>query len=192
MKKIILFFCVLQYTMIAFAQERDACAMEVELGAGMTFGTSKLGSAGFDGTKIGETGFIEIRYNFEKVPVDLGLHIGGTIFGRTMNETREKLNFPSGNFMVTSDYNFRSWNPDYVLFAGMGVGFAKIGNSAQIEYLGNGGYADNGPGGSVCFMPRIGIELWRYLRLTFSYVAEERANNHFSLTIGIALCGGRK
>lgn len=108
MKKIILFFCVLQYTMIAVAQERDACAMEVELGAGM------------------------------------------------------------------------------------GVGFAKIGNSAQIEYLGNGGYADNGPGGSVCFMPRIGIELWRYLRLTFSYVAEERANNHFSLTIGIALCGGRK
>ena len=192
MKKTVALLCTMLCTMLSFAQERDIKAIEVEIGAGMTFGASKLKNAGFDKTKIGETGFVEIRYNFKQAPVDLGLHIGGTIFGRTIKDTGEKLNFSSGNFMVTSDYNFRFWNPNYTVFAGLGVGVAKFGNSAQTEYRGDGIYVDNGTNSSVCFMPRVGVELWQHLRLTMSYVIEERANSHFNLTIGVAIGGGCK
>lgn len=192
MKRFVTFLCALLCTMISFAQERDIRAIEVEIGAGMTFGASKLEKAGFTKTKIGETGFVELRYNFKQAPVDLGLHIGGAIFGRTVKNTGDKLNFSSGNFMVTSDYNFRFWNPNYTVFAGVGVGLAKFGNSAQTEYRGDGVYVDNGSNSSVCFMPRVGVELWQHLRLTLSYVIEERANSHFNLTVGVAIGGGGK
>ena len=191
--KNLLLLCALFSVAMSAAQEREFRAIEVELGAGLTCGASRLGSAGFDNNRIGETGFVEVRYNFNQAPVDLGFHAGGTIFGRTMRPAGEKLNFSSGNFLITSDYNCRFVYPEWLtLFAGLGVGYATFGNSAQIRYQGDGVYTDNGPGGSLCVMPRIGVELWHHLRITCAYVIEERANRHFAVTLGVAIGGGRR
>lgn len=191
--KNLLLFCAILVAMIhpVYAQQRDIKAIEVEIGGGITFGASKLRGVGFDKTEVGQTGFVEIRYNLNRIPVDIGLHLRGTVFGREMQKIGEHLNFSSGNFMITSDYNYRR-NSNCMLFAGLGVGFASFGNSAQIEYLDDGSYMDNGSNGSICVMPRIGVELWHHLRLTCAYIFEERANGHFNLSIGIAIGGGRK
>lgn len=190
MKRLLLLFALFG-SLTASAQQREVRAIEVELGVGMTFGASELSSAGFDKNRIGETGFVEIRYNWKRLPIDVGLHLGGTIFGREIRESGEKLNFSSGNFMLTSDYNYRR-KSNCSLFAGLGIGYATFGHSAQTEYAGDGGYTDNGSSGSFCIMPRVGIELFHRLRLTCAYVVEERANRHFSLSLGIAIGGGHK
>lgn len=191
MKKLIV-LCAVLATLLpsAYAQRRDVKAIEVEIGGGMTFGAAQLSSAGFDKTKAGETGFIELRYNFIYLPIDIGLHAGGTVFGREQ-ASGEKLNFSSGNFMVTADYNRRRTS-NCMWFAGLGVGLASLGNSAKTEYMEDGGYTDNGSGSSLCFMPRIGVELFHHLRLTAAYTLEERANRHFLLSLGIVIGGGRK
>ena len=191
MKNLSLLFCALLCVLTGSAQQREVRAIEVELGVGLTTGAARLQHIGFDKNRTGETGFIEIRYNWRRLPVDVGLHIGGTIFGREMRESGEKLNFSSGNFMLTSDYNYRR-DSNCSLFAGLGIGYATFGNSAQTEYVGNGGYKDNGSSSSFCVMPRVGVELFHRLRLTCAYVIEERANRHFSLSLGIAIGGGSK
>ncbi|MCM1218769.1 MAG: hypothetical protein NC548_30155 [Lachnospiraceae bacterium] len=190
MKRLLLLFTLFGI-LTTSAQQREVRAIEVELGVGMTSGAVRLQSVGFDKNRTGETGFIEIRYNWKRLPIDVGFHIGGTIFGREMRESGEKLNFSSGNFMLTSDYNYRR-NSNCSLFAGLGIGMATFGNSAEMQYVGDGGYTDNGSSGSFCVMPRVGVELFHRLRLTCAYVIEEQANRHFSLTLGIAIGGGRK
>ncbi|MCM1301316.1 MAG: hypothetical protein NC250_00545 [Alistipes senegalensis] len=191
MKKLSLLFVLLCVLTTVSAQQREVRAIEVELGVGLTSGAARLQDVGFDKNRTGETGFIEIRYNWKRLPIDVGFHIGGTIFGREMRESGEKLNFSSGNFMLTSDYNYRR-DSNCSLFAGLGIGMATFGNSAELEYVGDGGYTDNGSSGSFCVMPRVGVELFHRLRLTCAYVIEEQANRHFSLTLGIAIGGGRK
>lgn len=191
MKKLPVLCALLCALTTVSAQQREVRAIEVELGVGLTGGAARLQSVGFDKNRTGETGFIEIRYNWKRLPIDVGLHIGGTIFGREMRESGEKLNFSSGNFMLTSDYNYRR-DSNCSLFAGLGIGCAKFGNSAEMQYVGDGGYTDNGSSGSFCVMPRVGVELFHRLRLTCAYVIEEQANRHFSLTLGLAIGGGRK
>ena len=177
MKNLSLLFCTLLCVLTVSAQQREVRAIEVELGIGLTAGAARLQHIGFDKNRIGETGFIEIRYNWKRLPVDVGLHIGGTIFGREMRESGEKLNFSSGNFMLTSDYNYRR-DSNCSLFAGLGIGYATFGNSAQTEYVGDGGYKDNGSRISFCVMQRGGVELFPRLRFTCASVIDERANRH--------------
>lgn len=193
MRPLSLFFAALCAccTTASFAQQRDVRPVEVELGIGMTCGAATLRSAGFDRNKIGETAFAEVRYNFRRLPVDVGFQVRGTIFGREIEASGEKLNYSSGNFMVTADWNlFRRRHPNCVLFAGLGAGMALFGGSAQTQHVGNGVYVDNGSSGSACFMPRVGVELWHHLRVTCGYLVEERANRHLSLTVGAAIGGG--
>lgn len=173
------------------SQQRPVRALEAELGGGITFGASALHAAGFDKAKTGATGFFELRYNMRRLPLDVGFRIGGTVFGREICRTGEKLNFSSGNFMAVVDYTYRR-SSGCMLFAGAGMGLATLGNSASIECLGDGGYVDNGSDRSFCFMPRVGVEFWHRLRLTCSYMVEDKANRHFDLTVGIAIGGGRK
>ncbi len=187
----LLFFYFLFCAAMPNAQERDIRAVEVEVGGGMTFGAARLRHAGFDKTELGETGFMEIRYNPKRLPMDFGFQIRGTVFGRERRQNGEKLNFSSGNFVLTSDYNYRR-NSNCMFFAGLGVGMSTFGNSARIEPLGNGAYVDNGSSSSICIMPRVGVEFWHRLRLTGAYVFEERANRHFDLSVGIAIGGGCK
>lgn len=189
MKKLLL-ICLLFFATASWAQQREVRAFEVELGAGTTFGANRLRGVGFGKCGWGETAFVEARYNFKRLPIDLGFQLRGTIFGRK-DYLGGWLNFSSVNYMLTSDYNFRR-NTNCTLFAGVGVGMVSIDGSAQTEIIDLGGYTDNGPSGSACVMPRVGVELFHRLRLTFSYLMEERAHRQFHLTVGVAIGGGKK
>ena len=168
-------------------------AIEVEIGGGITTGIARLRGSGFDKYPVGGAGFIEIRHNQESFPLDIGFQIRGTIFDREITRYGKTLEFSSVNLMITSDYNFRS-RSDYSFFAGFGFGYVSFGKTSQIEYFPQYEYFSNygGKEGSLCLMPRVGVELWHHLRLTASYLIEEKANRHFSLTLGVVFGGGRK
>lgn len=192
MKKNLLLLCATLFATTLSAQEHYSRPIAVEMGTGLTFGASKLCCSGLENTAVGGTWFVEARYNFNQIPVDVGFHTGATVFGRTISAFSSKAIFLSGNFMAVADYNFRLRNPACVVFTGLGAGMAAFRHSAQTTYYSDGSYSDLGQSVSVCLMPRAGIELWQRLRLTLSYLIEEPANSHLSLTVGIVIGCGRK
>lgn len=169
--------------------DKEAGRIEGEIGGGVAFGSGK---SGFDRNDPGATFHAELRYNLRRLSLDVGVQAGGTIFHRTAHRAGE-LKFRSWNILAVSDYNFRRCRK-VSLFAGIGLGYAFLDNSAPIRFDDTqtnwGGFSTGTKTGSLCFMPRIGIEYWQRLRLTGAYCLEERANSHFSLTLGIVLGGG--
>ncbi len=97
--------------------------------------------------------------------------------------------------MAVADYNFRR-RRNVSFFAGAGVGYAFLDNSAPVVFDDTqsnwGGFSTGSRSGSLCFMPRIGVELFHHLRVTFDYKLQERANCHFGLSLGVVFGGGRR
>lgn len=174
------------------AQSSEICRIgrvEGELGTGVVFGADKLN---FDDSNTGGTFQVELRYNLRRIPLDVGLQIGGTIFQRT-SDYAGVLKFKTWNVTVVSDYNFRQCKP-VSFFAGLGVGYAALDNSSPIVFENSqpnwGGFSAGHKTASICIMPRAGVELWHRLRLTCFYKWEEKANRHFGVTLGIVFGGG--
>ena len=152
---------------------------EGEIGGGLSFG------AAF---------YAEARYNVQLLPLDVGVQVGGTIFHRESDHAGQ-LKFRSWNVMAVADYNFRR-RRNVSFFAGAGVGYAFLDNSAPVVFDDTqsnwGGFSTGSRSGSLCFMPRIGVELFHHLRVTFDYKLQERANRHFGLSLGVLFGGGRR
>lgn len=163
--------------------------IEGEVGAGVVFGTDKLG---FDKINPGAVCYAEIRHNFRKLPLDAGLHVAGTIFHRESDKAGQ-LKFKSWSFIAVTDYNFLQ-KSKVSFFAGAGVGYASSEHSAPIVFDDSqpnwGGFSTGGKKGAFCFMPRAGVELFHHLRVTAAYKLADKANSHFDLTIGVAFGGG--
>lgn len=189
--KQILLICFLMLGFMANAQiaelEKGVRSIEVEVGGGAILGAGKLN---FDKAKPGGMGFGEIRYNFRRQPIDVGVQVSGNVFNRSSRETGN-LGFTSVNCLVVSDYNFRR-TKNISLFTGLGLGLAWHENSAPITYIGETGYIIGGANKSFCFMPRVGAEFFHRLRITLNYKLEEKANRHFNISAGIVFGGGRR
>lgn len=85
----------------------------------------------------------------------------------------------------TADYNFRQGgkvNP----FVGMGVG---LGLHNAVEDVTDD---PNDRTATVMIAPRVGVELWRHLRLTLTANLSCKYYNNLSLTIGYVIGGGKK
>ena len=193
MKKLIFAFallCCIQgnaQTSQSTVADRKVGRIEGEIGGGFSFGADKLN---FDKNKLGATFYAEARYNMQRVPLDIGVQAGGTIFhGESVNAGQ--LKFRTWNVMAVSDYNFRRCKK-ISLFAGIGLGYASLDNSAPITFDDSqsnwGGFSTGTRTGSLCFMPRIGVELFHHLRVTLDYKLQEKANRHFGLSHGV-VCG---
>ena len=171
--------------------ERKVGCIEGEIGGGITFGADKLN---FDKNKFGATFYAEGRYNIQRVPLDVGVQVGGTIFHRE-SVNAGQLKFKTWNVMAVTDYNLRR-HKKISFFAGVGLGYASLDNSAPITFDDSqpnwGGFSTGTKTGSFCFMPRIGIELLHHLRVTFDYKLQEKANRHFGLTFGVVFGGGSR
>lgn len=102
---------------------------EGEIGAGLVYGTNKLI---FDKINPGATFYAEARYNFKEIPLDLGLQFGGTIFHRESDKAGQ-LKFMSWTYMALTDYNFLRLRK-VSFFAGVGVGYASLENTASIVF----------------------------------------------------------
>lgn len=157
---------------------------EVEIAAGTTFGYAPL--EGLRNAPAGVCAAIEGRYNFRRIPFDVGLRIDAAIYSRRGGGCSPNL-FLTGDVLAVADYNL-SIVRGLVLFAGAGAGVA--GFSYTVESV-----KEDGVGNLefyFCAMPRVGFECWNRLRITFGYTLTERANSRMSLTLGLAIGGGRR
>lgn len=173
------------------AQDYKVGRIEGEVGAGFTFGADKLN---FDKNRIGATFYAEGRYNLRQFPIDVGIQVAGSIFYRESNHAGD-LKFKTWNVLAVSDYNV-VLGRKVSFFAGIGLGYASLGNSAPITFDDSqtnwAGFSTGDKTGSFCFMPRVGIELFHHLRLTFDYRLQEKANRHFGISLGVVFGGGAR
>lgn len=161
--------------------QRTVRALELDFSVGLATAAKDMPIYG--PSREGVDAAIELRYNFAAAPVDLGLGVSlcsmyrGTSIGNVIRSYK----FVSENLLVTTDYNFfqgRMVSP-FVGF-GMGVAWSDVN-------------ADNSPHGAhFAFMPRVGVELWRHVRVTVAYKAFEKANNHLTISLGYAFGGGKR
>lgn len=171
--------------------DRQVGRFEGEIGGGISFGAARLN---FDNNKLGATFYAEARYNMQRVPLDVGVQVGGTIFHRESINAGQ-LKFRTWNVTAVTDYNLRRYGK-ISFFAGIGLGYASLDNSAPITLDDSqpnwGGFSTGTKTGSLCLMPRIGVELLHHLRVTLDYKLQEKANRHFGLSIGVVFGGGRR
>lgn len=173
------------------AADRKVGCIEGEIGGGFSFGADKLN---FDKNKLGATFYAEARYNLQRIPLDVGVQAGGTIFHRE-SVNAGQLKFKTWNVTAVADYNFRRYKK-IAFFAGIGLGYASLDHAAPITFDDSqpnwGGFSAGTKTGSFCFMPRIGVELLHHLRVTLDYRLQEKANRHFGLSLGVVFGGGRR
>ncbi len=176
----------------AFAQKVEVRHLEGEIGVG---GVNGVNSLSLDNCSVGPKLYAELRYNFRALPIDAGIQASGSFFHRDDDSQAQRLKSKSYNVMAVADYNFRR-GKNLSFFAGVGLGLGVLEMSAPIDIKAPNaqwdGYTTGDGKEKLCFSPRIGVELFNHLRLTLFYVGEERANNHFGLSIGGVLGGGRK
>lgn len=198
MKKLILALALLcafqsnaQSTPSAKRSDCEVRRFEGEIGVGINFGADKLN---FNSNRIGATFFAEGRYNLQRLPIDVGLQIAGSIFHRDADNAGN-LEFQTWNVLAVTDYNFRRCNK-VSFFAGFGLGYTALDTSGPIRFDNSNpnwaGFSTGDKKGSFCFMPRVGVELFHRLRFTFDYKLQEKTNRHFDLTVGFVFGGGRK
>ncbi len=191
-KRIVILCAALVCCATSFAQRVEVRRLEGEIGIGLVNGVNAftLDQCGF-GPKL----YGELRYNFQALPIDVGLQLSNSYFWRDSDHQAQRLKSKSFNVMAVADYNlFRGRKIS--LFAGVGLGLGVLDMSHPISINAAdphwAGYTTGEGKNKPCLSPRVGVELFNHLRVTIHYMAEERANNHFGFSIGAVLGGGRK
>lgn len=181
----ILFIGMLLLTAGASAQTRAVRPFEFELHFGADYPLNRLP----DTDKSGGPSFgLELRYNIKNSPLDVALLLDFTeVYYNQSNGNEEKLE--QCNLTTTiglgADYNFRQGcnvNP----FVGCGIGFGM--HDALSDFI--DGTNDNR--NTMTFAPRVGVELWRHLRVTLSTSLSCKYYSSIGLTVGLVLGGGKK
>ena len=151
---------------VCFGQEQKHRKVDIELGAGITFGAVKY--SGYS-SGIGPSMKLEGRYNFENKPIDVGLQIAR--WGIIRNDdpsNKDIITNDVNSFLLVGDYQFQKGkrvNP----YAGLGVGIIGSDWSSSIY---------------TCVAPRIGVRFFNHLNLHLDYKIANRADRHASLCLG--------
>lgn len=176
----------------AFAQKVDVRRLEGEIGVGLINGVNKLT---LDGCDAGPRLYAELRYNLQVLPIDVGVQLSSGYFHRGADSQAHRLQTKSCNIMAVADYNFFRGRK-ISFFAGAGVGCGVLNLTAPITITRPdeqwSGYTAGDGKAKFSVMPRAGVEFFNHLRLTLFYTGEEKANNHYGLSIGGVFGGGRK
>ena len=191
-RRIVLLLLAVALCSTARAQTVEVRRFEAEIGVGLVNGASKLS---LDGCDAGPLLYAEVRYNLRALPIDVGVQLSSSYFHRKADGQADRLQTRSSNIMAVADYNlFRGRRVS--LFAGVGVGCGVLELTAPLAITHPderwSGYTTGDGKSKLCLSPRFGVELFNHLRLTLFYMGEERANNHFGLSIGGVIGGGRK
>lgn len=121
---------------------------------------------------------IEGRYNFNHRPWDVGVNAGIDLYGTKIT--------------AVGDYNFMR-NKKCALFVGAGAGWANsniLNIEETIEQCGDACCAPDQD--CLCVYPRVGVELFRHLRLTLSLNTYNFRAGALTLSLGVAIGGGNK
>ncbi|MCF0198397.1 MAG: hypothetical protein HUK02_03615 [Bacteroidaceae bacterium] len=158
------------------------------------------------GPSLGMAFATELRYNFRQLPVDVGVHFGTNGMMRTLpawwqdpNSDAAVVEPEEGNVRyrnmtvaVVADWNFRQGhrvNP----FAGVGLGFARNRSCPIDADMGlnfSPKYHTDGTQYGAIVMPRVGVELFRHLRLMTTFNITRCHFHNATFTLGVAI-GGR-
>ena len=185
LNSIILFSSFLFLPCNAFAQEQQPVGpFEFEISAGLTM---PLGGYHGGSNHVGALIGMEGRYNFANLPISVGglldlttaVHeypmVGSTNFYEQSNRTL--------SLAVVADYNFNRGRSVSV-FAGGGLGYAFNDCVGDVRF--------NSAGSSMAFIPRCGVELFNWVRITFSSHISRHGYNNASISIGLCLGGQPK
>ena len=170
----ILFLLFSIMPLYSFAQHDDVEVRRIE--GGISLGASFFEDNYYD-SAAGEIGLLlslELRYNFRRVPMDVGVMSIMDLRGgdcELCNGSWEG----DHTFLVVSDYNFRRGSK-VSYFVGAGVGTTIY----------------DGDTAKLCLMPRVGMEFFYRMRLTAAYMVGPNSKNTFNLSLGIVIGGGRK
>lgn len=187
MQKKILFVAVMLFSTLSPLRAQTTSVRPVEFE--MHAGTSRpLGS--LDGTErsFGAAIGMELRYNLKNSPFDVGLALDITtaLYKWKPDEYDRHQSNRTAFIGLTGDYNFRQGgkvNP----FVGMGLGVGV--HDALVDVI------DETNDHTATFptvSPRVGVELWRHLRLTLATNITCKKYNNISFTVGYVIGGGKK
>lgn len=179
MKRFFIFIVISLLGSTIYAQTERITRFEGEAYIGITLPISDY----FGGSKkIGVALGAEGRYNFVRSHFDIGAacFITTVNYGFALDDDADNLVICA----AVSDYNFKQGkkiNP----FAGLGLG---VGFGSDDDWI---------PSGSthfsvMAFIPRIGVEFYRHLRLTLSSNITKKSYHNVSLTVGFVIGGGKK
>lgn len=132
---------------------------------------------------IGGSWGLEARWNMN-TPFDIGAEIYWGVADR--DEQGENFSYRIFSISTFVDYNFRR-GQNVSPFVGIGLGDADC---CVLEHQSIGGSSDDGT--AIVFTPRVGVELWRHLRLTLDARIARKGYNTIGLSVGYAFGGGLK
>lgn len=167
----------------------------LELGA--TYPTADYGGIK---SKGGIAVAAELRYNLPYHPIDLGVRasVSRLIRDVVLPEGVYYDSYERDDVMmveVVGDYNFNHGG-NVAYFIGGRLGYAWY-DCATPEFdvdmdnqTVNAVYKSKGTG--LVFSPRIGVELFRRLRLTCSYTIANKYNSHMMIGVGVVIGGGKR
>lgn len=165
-------------------------ALELEIGAAMITPTAK--EIDFDKNKVGYNIDVELRYNLQSQPFDIGLRLDGNTFNRELKVNKDLFKFRSLSAMVVADWNINR-KGIFSPFLGIGVGGGLTSNEAmKIKDVTNQPLKETVNSATFTVMPRVGVELFHRARVTFYYKYLKETNSHFGLSVGYVIGGGRK
>lgn len=173
--KLIWMFMLCSVPFISLSQQRVR-ALEFELGGGYSVAAKNNKSLG-----AGQF-FMELRNNFQDSEFDFGIQlcVAGTINGELNNKGKynPKLDETGTYLLPVVDYNFlRVGKISYFVGSGIGMMQSRVNDQTY---------------GSLCVMPRAGIECFHHLRMTLDYKWNPRGEyNYAGINIGVVFGGGR-
>lgn len=167
MKKVVLILTSLLLYNVTFAQTKERTIRRFE--GEPNFGIATIGFA---------TLSVELRYNFNQRPWDVGIN--------------SAFDFNGARITAVGDYNFaREKNCSF--FVGVGAGWANtdiLNIDEAIEECGDACCASTQE--CLCVCPRIGLELFQHLRLTATVNTYNFEEAELLLSLGFTIGGGRK
>lgn len=156
---------------VAAAQSREVKKMSFEFGGSYSLAANRNGAKQIDGS-FG--GYFECRYNLDRLPVDLGLHLGVTTFKRDF-------------FFMTPDYRTFSTLAvgDYVFMRGHKISpFVGLGLGVSFSNVATGIFNEGYITSATC-MPRIGIRMLNHISLSLDYQVIQTDYSHANLRLGV-------
>lgn len=170
--------------MQAMAQAGSVRPVEFELHYGIAYQWNNMHGANRSG---GPSGGVELRYNFRS-PIDVALLIDlTTVYYEKKQESSDKLEQGNLTTMIgfAADYNIKQGkaiNP----FFGCCVGFAL--HDLCLDTIN----ATNDGQNTLAIRPRIGVEMWRHLRLSLSSTLSCKYYDNMCISVGLVLGGEKK
>lgn len=166
MKSLIVLITVL-FTSTAFAQTMERSMRRIEVEPSIGIATKSFILCG-----------VEWRYNFNHRPWDVGINTS--------------FDFNGSRVTIVGDYNFLR-NKNCSFFIGAGTGWANtsiLNINEAIKQYGDSCCASMQD--CLCVYPRVGIELFRHLRLTAMVNTYNFKQAELAISLGVAIGGGNK